>query len=170
MERRTVLGLAAVATALPTLAWAQSKAAGAKGAAELQHMRDTLEAGSLALASAQIGLQKATDPWVKKFAQYETAEQQTVAEVLKSAGAAAPRQTAQEVQAASAKLNQVSGAEFDAAFLADQQQGHQRLLAIQETYIRSGSDIEQIGQAKLARAQILEHLDLIATIKSQLRA
>jgi putative membrane protein len=84
---------------------------------------------------------------VKQFAQFEVAEHETIAEVLKSMqganittgqGAATNaeakdnmdekgRQMVQKLQAAK------SGSEFDAVYLKVQKDGHQELLKIQET-------------------------------------
>jgi putative membrane protein len=49
--------------------------ADAMGEAEQQHVKDTLATGTIALETSKIALQKAQNAWVKKFAEYEVAEQ-----------------------------------------------------------------------------------------------
>jgi putative membrane protein len=106
MHRRLVLsGLAAAATtpafaqtqqpapiqASPQPTGSQSSAAGGvyasagpMGQAEVQHLQQTLATGTVALQTSEIALQKAQNPKVKQFAQFERDEQTTLAEVLRS--------------------------------------------------------------------------------------
>jgi putative membrane protein len=146
-------------------------------------MQDTMRVGAVALATSRIALQKAQHASVKQFARFEVAEQETIAEVLKSMqganvttgqGAATNaeakdnmdekgRLVVQKLQSAKA------GAEFDAEYLKGQKEGHQELLKIQETYIGSGKVREAVNIAKLARGQIKEHLSLIDTISGQIK-
>jgi putative membrane protein len=86
LHRRSIL-LAGAALVVPvTSLHAQApkveEAIGQMGQAEIQHIEDTLTVGSLALATSKVALEKAQHPLVKQFAQFEVAEQETVAEVL----------------------------------------------------------------------------------------
>jgi hypothetical protein len=58
--------------------------AGAMGRAEAEHLEQTLAGGMVALQTSEIALQKAQNPKVKQFAQFERDEQTTLAEVLRS--------------------------------------------------------------------------------------
>jgi putative membrane protein len=58
--------------------------AGPMGQAEVQHLEQTLATGTVALQTSEIALQKAQNPKVKQFAQFERDEQTTIAEVLRS--------------------------------------------------------------------------------------
>ena len=85
MNRRSVIAGAAtvVAISIPVSAQTRGPAPGASdqaGQAEAQHMQDTMRAGALALATSRIAVQKAQNPDVKKFARFEVAEQETIAE------------------------------------------------------------------------------------------
>src|SRR3712207_5031112 len=107
MHRRIVLAGLAAAAATPAFAQTQqpapiqatpqpagdrpgSAAAGAHasaapmGQAEVQHLQETLATGTVALQTSEIALQKAQNPKVKQFAQFERDEQTTIAEVLRS--------------------------------------------------------------------------------------
>src|ERR1700712_3453055 len=109
MNRRDVSILLTAFAAAPSLAFA------ADGTAEQDHAAKTLAAGSVSLETSKLAQSKATDPWVKKFADYEVAEQETIAEILKSMGAA-PAQKNEKQQAALDKLK--SSKSFDKDYLS----------------------------------------------------
>jgi putative membrane protein len=220
MHRRLVLtGFAAAAmtpafaqtqqpapiTATPQPAGGQSGAAsggtyasaGQMGQAEAQHLQQTLATGTVALQTSEIALQKAQNPRVKQFAQFERDEQTTIAEVLRSlqepnatasagtAGAAASAAassgdaraaaTAPEIPADKAKMMEElqqakAGAEFDRLYIQGQVQGHQELLQIQERYLQANTrNREQTNIAKLARGHIKEHIAMLQEIQKELR-
>jgi len=43
-------------------------------------------------------------------------------------------------------------------------------LKIQDNYISKGKDAGAVGLAKLARAQIKEHIDMLETIQKEMKA
>jgi putative membrane protein len=182
MHRRSIL-LGAGAAAIAGSALAQSRGpspgpAPELGKAETDHMQETMKVGSLALATSRVAVQKAQNAQVKQFAQFEVAEQETIAEVLKSMqGAnvttgqgAAPNAEAQanlddKGKAILKKLQDAkAGAEFDKEYVKAQTEGHNELLKIQENYIKAGKIREQVNVAKLARGQVKEHIALLQSI------
>lgn len=179
MNRRTALvSLAAVASVSPVLAQT------AAGSLNADHIRQTLATGSASLATSKIALQRGRHPWVKTFAQYEVAEQETIADVLTSmegpqttastgsaagAAGATPALDAKGQQLVSA-LEKASDAQFDSDYVRGQLQGHQDLLAIQENFLKQGGgNREEINVAKLARGQIREHISLLEMIDKELK-
>jgi putative membrane protein len=176
-----------------------SASTGAMGQAEVQHLQQTLAAGTVALQTSETALQKAQNPKVKQFAQFERDEQTTIAEVLRSiqepaatassgaaaasgasasasasGGAARAMATAPEIPADKARmmeeLQQKSGTEFDRMYVQGQIQGHQELLQIQERYIQANTrNREQTNVAKLARGHIKEHIAMLQEIQKELR-
>ena len=96
MDRRILLaGFAATAVAAPALAQQSnpnaampagqagaSARAGQLGQAEMQHIQQTLQLGLVALETSKLAQQKAQNADLKQFAQFETAEQTTLSEVL----------------------------------------------------------------------------------------
>ena len=101
MDRRILLaGIAATAMAAPALAQqtnpnsamptGQTGASGMRagagqlGQAEMQHIQQTLQLGTMALETSRIALQKARNEDLKQFAQFETDEQTTLSQVLHS--------------------------------------------------------------------------------------
>ncbi len=161
MHRRHALSIIALSTAAPAFALA----APAAGSAEADHAAKTLAVGALSLQASKLAQSTAKDSWVKRFADYEVAEQTLIAEILKSMGAA-PGMV--EKMSEFEKLKGASN--FDAEYLAMQLAGHNDLLKIQEDYIGKGKDAAHVNMAKLARGQIKEHLDLLQTIRKNVKA
>jgi putative membrane protein len=177
IARRVVLAGIGSAIVIPTLVRAEPSPAG--GDAEAKHASDTLAVGSLSLAASRLALRKARNPDVKEFAQFEVAEQETMANVINEiqshrATGQMNEVTEAEIQqhldaAAKSDLQRLeglhAGAEFDREYVKLQREGHQKLLKIQEAYLADGSDLPSLVTAKLARAQINEHLQLLADIQ-----
>lgn len=184
MDRRTSLkvaggvGLTLLTAFAPTLALAQNRNRDRDrdadrprlGEAEERHVRETLELGAVSLETSRLAKERARDVWVKKFAEYETAEQETIAEVLRSLGGRLSQDAREDRRQARRDLRDASGRAFEETYLEVQAEGHEQLLRVQDAYIRSGRDEEHLGIARLARGQIREHIDLIKTIRQQLRA
>jgi putative membrane protein len=154
------------------------------GEAERKHVMETMAVGSLSLASSRVAVKKARDEDVKEFAQFEVAEQETIADILKSMqeGRASGKIDApsdsevrqhitQQDQAMLQKMEQMqAGDEFDRAYVRAQTDGHEKLLRIQEDYLASGKNAAHLNVVKLARGQIKEHLTLLADISEDDRA
>jgi uncharacterized protein (DUF305 family) len=164
---------------------AQGAAAqGAMGRAETEHMERTMKLGAAALATSRIALEKAANERVKMFAQFEVAEQETIADILKSMQRADVTVTGsiakpadQEVRA---QLDDIGrrmveqldraqrGAAFDREYVQGQIAGHRGLLEAQEEYLRTGRNREHVSVAKLARGMIKEHLALLEMMQREL--
>jgi putative membrane protein len=186
MNRRSlVASLALAAIASPVLAQTRGPAPGPSaemGEAETRHMTDTMKTGALALATSRLAVEKAQHELVKQFAQFEVAEQETIAEVLKSMqganvttgqGAAPNAEVRDQLDDKGRQtlkaLQDAKGADFDRQYVKGQIDGHQELLKIQEQYVQAGRNREQVNVAKLARGQVKEHISLLRTIDGQLK-
>lgn len=197
MDRRTAVAIVAAAIAMPTFsvsAIAQNSPssasektgnkAAAMGDTEAKHVADTSAVGGMSLEASRIAVTKAKNPKVKEFAQLEVAEQETIADVLKSMRDQSTPASGQ-VKAPSAEVVQTNldakgkqmmeklqkaeaGAGFDQEYIQGQIKGHQELLQIQETYLKTGKDRENLNVTKLMRGQIKEHLMLLQDIEKQL--
>lgn len=168
---KSALSLAAIPTALATSAIAHT--ATPMGEAEKTHAEATKKVGALSLATSRVALEKATDPMVKAFSKWEVAEQETIADILKSMetdgqveGALKPPTQAEveamldaEGKTMLERLKAAAGAEFDKAYITAQLDGHKKLLTIQEEYVKLGQNREHLSVTKLARGQITEHID-----------
>ncbi len=154
----------------------------AMGKAEMQHLQDTMQAGAFALQTSEVALQKAKDEDVKQFAQFEADEQRGIAEVLRSmmepagtasapgAAPAAPPQLDAKHADMFRKLQETKAGEaFDKMYVDGQIQGHEELLRIQETFLKSNSrNREHVNVAKLARGHIKEHVQVLKDLKEAL--
>ena len=129
-----------------------------------QYRTMTLMVGSLALQSSQLASQRASLAKVKEFAEFEAAEQLTMAQVLTDE----PNPTPASLDSTHAALLQTlsstpQGHAFDAQYVALQLQGHHELLDVQNDFLHAqpsmSSDVAHI--AMLARTTIQMHLTLL---------
>jgi len=185
VPRRAVLVALAAATANSSFAQTQlGPSPGGDARPDEQYVRETSAIGSLSLAVSRLAQQKAQTDDLKEFAQLEVAEQEALADVLKSLqnpglvdGTIKPPSEADVEQhldqRGREKLEKMraapAGTEFDREYLGAQATGHLELLRIQETYLNSGrNNRDFINAAKLARGMIKEHLQLLADIESEI--
>lgn len=147
------------------------------------HMKRTMAAGSLSLATSRLAVSKAKNPIVKQFAEFETAEQDTIADVLKGKMMPDVKPRGEVKAPTDAELAgnldpkgkdliekmraMKAGPDFDRDYVKAQIQGHHDLLEIQETYLKVADDLEETNLAKLARGMIKEHLTLLADIQKK---
>ncbi|HEV2557780.1 MAG TPA: DUF4142 domain-containing protein [Microvirga sp.] len=165
--------------------------------ADTQHIQQTLAAGTVTLQAANFAESKAQNPRVQRFAAFERAEQAMMFDILHamadptttaSANTGAVQATSQNApqnpsQAAAtapviapegqARMEQMSraaaGPDFDRDFVALQLERHRELLQIQDRYLGSNSqNREQVSIAKMARAQIREHIAELESIQAEL--
>lgn len=176
MLRRNLL--LAVGLVLPAGAWAQPQgrttdsqpgraAAPAAGPAELRHANDTLAAGMAALATSEIAARRSSGP-VLKFAEIEVVEQREVAAVLTERGHQPQPALDDPTRAMVERLSSTrAGEQLDEAYLMTQAEGHQRLLDIQQAYLRDGKDPYSRAVATLIGGRVREHIDLIAMLRKK---
>jgi len=135
--------------------------------------------GSLSLLLSRAAKPNLTHPLLKQFADFEIAEQETVADVLKAfETTATPKGTVQaptdaelmqnldEAGKASVKKMRAgnSGAQYDRDYIRYEIEGHRKLLDIQDVYLKSPDNLDETNIAKLARGMIKEHLTLLAAL------
>lgn len=201
MERRIVLaglltGAAGALAASPALA--QSTAPAASDAAPAMtmampssglsdavkaHIEGTMAVGSESLMISRIARARLKHPMGRQFADFEAAEQDGFADVLKSVmmrekprGTLTPPTDAEveshldaDGKAAVARFRAMKdGPEFEKAYVEAEIDGHRRLLGIQETYLRIADDESETIIAKLARGRIQEHLAILGDIARHL--
>jgi putative membrane protein len=174
IRRRTVLVTLVAAAATSSFAQTQHDRPLDGGAgSDDEYIRQTLAAGSLSLAVSRMAQEKLATDDLREFAQLETAEQDTLADVLKSLNRAAidrtikPSGEAEVQQREQEVLDRMrgtpAGPEFDHQYL--------ELLRIQEAYLNSGrNNLNLLNVAKLARTTIREHLQLLADLESEIES
>ena len=141
-----------------------------------EYKRLTLMAGTFAKQSSELALQKATHPKVKQFAGFEIAEQTAMAQVLTNQPSPPPAPLGDKHAAALKVLQDVSGAEFDRAYVKAQIEGHSELLTIQDAFtLGKGQDTASLLAtdtahiATLAKAVIQMHLTLLKDLNDAVR-
>ncbi len=169
MQRRSALTLLGLGAIIPAIAYAQERGESKLGAAAEKYIENTLEVGALSLATSQIAQEKAGNPWVKRFANYETAEQEGLAKIFGSLGGRPPAAATEDRLAEVRDLRNLSGERFEETYLNVQRDGHEKLLRIQDNFIKAGEDPMIADMAKLIRGRVEEHIDLIAAIRGELR-
>jgi putative membrane protein len=145
--------------------------------AQRKHIHDTTTVGSLSLMLSRIALPKANHPLLKQFVEFEIAEQETVADILKAIDTNAAPTGSVESPSDAALMQNIddagkasvenlrslhSGPQFDHDYIQYEVEGHRKLLDIQEVYLKAHDNLDQTNVAKLARGMIKEHLALLA--------
>jgi putative membrane protein len=179
--RRTVLvTLAAAATTSSFAQTGQDRPLDGGAGSDDAYIRQTLAAGHLLLALSRMAQAKLQADDLREFAQLETAEQETLADVFTSLRNPAPTDRTMKPQGGAEaeqrgrdeleKMRRVpAGSEFDRQYLEAQTSGHLELLQIQEAYLNSGrNNLNLLNLAKLARTTIREHLQLLADLESEI--
>jgi putative membrane protein len=136
-----------------------------------QYKAQTLAAGNYSKQISQLALTDANHPRVKEFAEFEVAEQTTVAQVLTDASNPPPLPLDTQQAEVLGQLQAQSGKEFDAAYVQAQLTGHRRLLNIQQAFLNgamAGQEYEPI--AVMARMVIQMHLTMLQDLQNQVAA
>ena len=168
--RNLVLGVVGLAAA-PVLAQYDGPGRGPRpgpgmgpmGPGEARYASDTLAIGGVALRSSQIAQGRVRAPRVAEFADFEAAEQTTIAQIMSEMGFTPPPPSPDDRRTLD-RLNAARGPDFERQYVTLQTDGHRRLLQIQERYIAEGRDPNARHIAMLARGQIKEHLKLLDDI------
>ena len=135
------------------------------------YRQQTLKAGNFSKQISQLAVTNANRPKVRQFAQFEVAEQTTVAQVL--TGDANPPPVALDTREAEimGQLEAQSGKDFDPHYIHSQIIGHQQLLDIQQAFLNgtmTGQEYEPI--AVMARMVIQMHLTMLQDMQNELAA
>ena len=165
----------------PAQTVAPPKPEGGLSGAQQKHINDTMAVGSLSLMLSRNAQPKVKHPVLKQFVEFEIAEQETVADVLKAirtkgplTGSIAAPSDADLMQnlddqgkAAVEKLkNTPAGSQFDHDYHRYEVEGHRKLLDIQEVYLKAPDNLDETNVAKLARGMIKEHLTLLGDLNN----
>jgi putative membrane protein len=135
------------------------------------YKQQALKSGNFSLRVSQLAVQNATHPHVKQFAEFEVAEQTTVAQVLTEDAVPQPLALDPREAELMGQLEAQSGKDFDAQYIHTQIIGHQQLLNIQQAYLNgamAGQQYEPI--AVLARMVIQMHLTMLQDLQNEVAA
>ncbi len=148
------------------------------------HVRDTMTAGALSLAISRIAQGRLKHPMGRQFADFEVAEQTTIADILKArtrpgvpplgeVKAPTDAEVEDDLDAHGRETVEAframkEGPGFEKAYVAAQIEGHKGLLAVQDAYLKVADDPAEAAIAKLARGLIKEHLTILGDIERHL--
>ena len=156
-------------TAVPQQAKKGEKAeqAATKGGLSQQDMRRFTSIAQANLAEIECGklaLDKAKSPEVKDFAKHMVEDHGRMLEENKQMadkkGAKMPETPNKEQQAAKAKLEKMSGEDFDRAYANQMVQDHQKALKLVQDTAKNAKDAELKGAAQKAAPQVEKHLQM----------
>jgi putative membrane protein len=144
---------------------------------EPTHQKLTLMVGSLSLLASRLAVSRSRSAPIKQFAEFEVAEQETVADVLQSLDGKQPvdgkiripsdadaQRNLDDISRDALEKLRSAGAGFDQAYLKLQMDGHEQLLQAQNNYLAIGTDAARINVAKLAKSQIRDHIQLLTNL------
>ena len=160
-RRTALLALGAVAT-IPMVARAPLALAQTGD----EYVRLTLEGGKFLLDTSKMALEKTSSDTIREFAQLEIGEQEAVAAVLRSTGVEPPAELDGTEAETVARLMELSGEEFDAAYLDAQVTGHEEALSIQGEMAAMTEIDVPVATAKLATESIKTHLAMLEMIRA----
>jgi putative membrane protein len=115
--------------------------------------------GTASLQTSQLALTKATNPQVKLFAKFEAAEQKVMGKILKDMKTTVPAPGPEE-KALLTKLQSLTGAAFDKAFMQGQVDTHKKLFTNVSALNNASSDLHVKHVTSLALTTIQEHTEL----------
>jgi predicted outer membrane protein len=136
-----------------------------------EYKAQTLAAGNFSKQISQLAVTNANHPRVKEFAEFEVAEQTTVAQVLTDSANPPPLALGTQQAEVMGQLQAQSGKDFDSAYVQAQIAGHRQLLTIQQAFLNAamaGQEYEPI--AVMARMVIQMHLTMLQDLQNQIAA
>jgi putative membrane protein len=139
-------------------AHAPAKAAGG----DASFVREAATAGMAEVELGRLGVEKATRPEVKSFAQMMVEDHGKANDELKSIASgkqlSLPSEPAPNQKAEKARLEKLSGAAFDDAFMKTMAKDHQKAVGLFSKQASAGSDAELKSVAQKTLPTIKEHL------------
>lgn len=166
----TVAAAAAVFLAFSGAAFSQAKP---KLSKQDQQALSRLAQGDRAeIAAGRLALKKGDSAEVKQYAQHMVTEHtrmlQQGSQLAKSKGAKAPAGPGAKHQAALKKLEKMSGAAFDRAYVAQMVQDHQEALGLAQKTAAGAKDAELKAHASQGVTHIKQHLDQAQQLQASL--
>jgi putative membrane protein len=149
-----------------------SSAKGQPSATDSTFMKTLAQGGLAEVEAGKMATEKANDPAVKQFAQQmvedHTKNNDELKALAQKSGVTLPTTTGHQLQSQQSKLENANGVTFDAAYVKDQVQDHQKTVQLLEQEIRSGHDpaVRQFAQETLPVVQ--HHLDMAKQLQSKL--
>jgi putative membrane protein len=123
-----------------------------------------LMGGSFAMTTSQLALTRTTNPDVFNFANAEIAEQVQVASALGAAPGSAPLRPDHSALAVQLSATPAGGT-FDRMYVQGQIRGHRELLALNTSYLRTGTNPQEQQVAQMSLPIIQRHLAILSNLR-----
>jgi putative membrane protein len=122
-----------------------------------------LMGGAFAMQTSQLALTRTGNPDVINFANAEIAEQVQVATALGAAPGSAPLRPdhAMVLQ----RLQATPSGPFDRMYVQGQIRGHRELLALNNSYLRTGGNAQEQQVAQMSLPIIQRHLAILSSLR-----
>ncbi|MCP3395509.1 DUF4142 domain-containing protein [Bradyrhizobium sp. CCGB12] len=118
--------------------------------------------GAFAMQTSQLALTRTRNPDVINFANAEIAEQVQVASALGAAPGSAPLRSD---HAALLRQLEATPSGFDRMYVQGQIRGHRELLALNNSYLRSGGNPQEQQVAQMSLPVIQRHLATLSGLR-----
>lgn len=141
----------------------------ATGSADMTYVQNAAASDMFEIETSKLALEQAAMPSVKTYAQMMIDEHTKSSTELKAAagpaGIQVPATLPADKQAKLDSLRNLSGAEFDRQYLADQRSGHQETLAKVNAYIAAAPAGPLKDHASKVTGVVQKHLNSLEKIK-----
>jgi putative membrane protein len=122
-----------------------------------------LMGGAFAMQTSQLALTRTGNPDIIDFANAEIAEQVQVASALGAAAGSAP--LLPDHAALLQRLQATPSGPFDRMYVQGQIRGHRELLALNNSYLRSGGNPSEQQVAQMSLPIIQRHLAILSDLR-----
>jgi putative membrane protein len=122
-----------------------------------------LMGGAFAMQTSQLALTRTGNPDIVNFANAEIAEQVQVASALGAAPGSAPLRP--DHAALLQRLQATPSGPFDRMYVQGQIRGHRELLALNNSYLRSGGNPSEQQVAQMSLPIIQRHLAILSSLR-----
>lgn len=164
ISKRTLMALA-VLVAMPAMLPASADAAASKAA--MQFIATAGHAGTYEVQAGEMALQRATSPDVKTFAQQMVTDHTQAGEALKTAAGATPLPTKLDAKHTKllAELKSAPAASFDATYVKQQLDAHEKAVALFKAESSKGDDPALKSFAAATLPTLQHHLEMVQALE-----
>lgn len=169
MSSRTLSGRTLIALALLAAMPGFADAAASKAAQ--QFIATAGHAGTYEVQAGELAAQKATSPDVKSFAQQMVTDHSKMGEALKTAAGTTPLPTKLDAKHTKelAALKSASAADFDALYLKQQLDAHQKAVALLKAESTKGDDPALKSFAATNLPTLQHHLEMVQALEKPVK-
>ena len=153
---------------------AEGRAAATLARADRQFLMQAAEAGMAEVRAGELASQKASSPQVRQFAQRmvddHTKANRQLMQLAEAKGVKPPDEPDRAHRQSMERMQKLSGAEFDRAYMKSQVDDHQNAVSLYERQAKNGRDDELKSFAQSQLPALREHLEMARSDLRQIDA